>query len=67
MYELIKKINDIEIRFIVTIFYSDLILAKLYKDDIDFKNTPIKGYDYDKAIEDFKKVLKFIIKNQKSS
>lgn len=65
MYDLINEINDIEILNIMGTFYSDLIFAKLYKDDIDFKNTPIKDYNYDKAIEDFKKLVKFIIKNQK--
>ena len=49
------------------VFFTDLILTKILKDDIDFKDTPFKDYDYDEAIKDFEKVVKFIIKNQKSS
>ena len=67
MYELIDKIEDNEICLIMGLFYNDLRLRKIFKDDIDFKDTPLKDYDYDKAIKDFKKLLKYIIKNQKSS
>ena len=67
MYELIDKIENNEIRIIMNAFYTDLRLCKIFKDDIDFKDTPFKGYDYDKSIKDFEKVVKFIIKNQKSS
>ena len=65
MYELINKIENYEIRCIMRVFYTDLILAKIFKDDIDFKDAPFKGYDYDKAIKNFEKIVKFIIKNQK--
>ena len=67
MHELIDKIENDDIRIIMHTFYNDLRYSEISKDDIDFKNTPIKGYDYDKAIKDFEKVVKFIIKNQKSS
>lgn len=67
MYELIDKIENYEIQFIMRVFYTDLKLSQIFKDDIDFKDTPFKNYDYDKAIKDFEKVVKFIIKNQKSS
>ena len=65
MYELIDKIENYEIRIIMHAFYNDLILCKIFKDDIDFKDTPLKDYDYDLAIKDFEKVVKYIIKNQK--
>ena len=67
MYELIEKIEDNEICFILALFYNDLRLRKIFKNDIDYKDTPLKDYDYDLAIKDFEKVVKFIIKNQKSS
>ena len=67
MYELIDKIENNEIQLIIHLFYNDLKYFKVFKDDIDFKNTPLKDYDYDLAIKDFEKVVKFIIKNQKSS
>ena len=67
MYELIDKIENDEIRLIMHAFYNDLILRKIFKDDIDFKDTPLKDYDYDLAIKSFEKLLKYIIKNQKSS
>ena len=67
MYELIDKIEDNEICLIMELFYNDLILRKIFKNDIDFKDTPFKNYDYDLAIKDFEKIVKFIIKNQKSS
>ena len=66
MYELIDKINDYEIRDILTAFYNDLMYTKMFKDVIDFKNTPFECYDCDEAIKDFEKVVKFIIKNQKN-
>ena len=67
MYKLIEKIENYDIRFIMTLFYNDLRFAKIFKGYIDFKDTPFKNYDYDKAINDFEKLVKFIIKNQKSS
>ena len=67
MYELIDKIENNEICFIMTLFYIDLRLGKIFKDYIDFKDTPLKDYDYDLAIKSFEKVVKYIIKNQKSS
>ena len=65
MYELIDKIEDNEICLIMGLFYNDLRLRKIFKDDIDFKDTPLKDYDYDLAIKSFEKLLKYIIKNQK--
>ena len=65
MYELIDKIENDEIRLIMHAFYNDLRLSKIFKNDIDYKDTPLKNYDYDLAIKDFEKVVKFIIKNQK--
>ena len=65
MYELIDKIENNEICSIMGLFYNDLILRKIFKDDIDFKDTPLKDYDYDLAIKSFEKLLKYIIKNQK--
>ena len=67
MYELIDKIEDNEIRLIIHTFYNDLRLRKIFNDDIDFKDTPLKDFDYDLAIKAFEKIVKFIIKNQKSS
>ena len=67
MYELIDKIEDNEICLIMELFYNDLILRKIFKNDIDFKDTPFKNYDYDLANKDFEKIVKYIIKNQKSS
>ena len=67
MYELIDKIENYEIGFIMNAFYNDLRYFKIFKDEIDFKNTPFKTYDFDLAIKNFEKVVKFIIKNQKSS
>ena len=67
MYKLIDKIENYEIRIIINTFYNDLRYFKIFKDDIDFKDTPFKDYDYDLAIKDFEKVVKFIIKNQKTS
>ena len=67
MYELIDKIENNEIRIIMRSFYTDLKFSQIFKDDIDFKDTPLKDYDYDKAIKNFEKIVKFIIKNQKSS
>ena len=67
MYELIDKIENYEIRIIMHAFYNDLRYFKIFKDEIDFKNTPFKTSDCDLAIKDFEKVVKFIIKNQKSS
>ena len=67
MYDLIDKIENNEIRYIMRVFFTDLILTKILKDDIDFKDTPFKDYDLDKAIKDFEKLVKYIIKNQKSS
>ena len=65
MYDLIDKIENNEIQLIIHSFYNDLRLRKIYKDDIDFKDTPLKYYDYDLVIKDFEKLVKFIIKNQK--
>ena len=65
MYELIDKIEDNEIYLIMDFFYNDLRLRKIFKNDIDYKDTPLKDYDYDHAIKSFKKLLKYIIKNQK--
>ena len=65
MYELIDKIENYEIRNIMHLFYNDLKFGKIFKDDIDFKDTPFSTYNLDKAIKDFEKVVKFIIKNQK--
>ena len=65
MYELIDKIENYEIRNIMHAFYNDLRYSKIFKDDIDFKDTPFSTYNLDKAIKDFEKVVKFIIKNQK--
>ena len=65
MYELIEKIEDNEICFIMGLFYNDLRLRKIFKNDIDYKDTPLKDYDYDLAIKDFEKVVKFIIKKSK--
>lgn len=67
MYELINKIENYEIRNIMYAFYNDIRLRKIFKDDIDFKDTPLKYYDYNLAIKCFEKLVKFIIKNQKSS
>lgn len=67
MYELIDKIEDYEIRNIMYAFYNDLRLRKIYKDDIDFKDTPLKYFDCDFAFKGFEKLVKYIIKNQKSS
>ena len=66
MYELIDKIENYEIKHIMFAFYNDLRLCKILKDDIDFKDTPLKNYDYDLAIKCFEKLVKFIIKNQKN-
>ena len=65
MYELIDKIENYEIRIIIHAFYNDLRLGKILKYYIDFKDTPFKDYNYDKAINDLEKVVKFIIENQK--
>lgn len=65
MHELIDKIENYEIRLIMHLFYNDLRYFKIFKDEIDFKDTPFKNSDYDLAIKDFEKVVKFIIKNQK--
>ena len=62
MYELIDKIENDEIRLIMHAFYNDLKYFKIFKDEIDFKNTPFNNSNYD-----LEKVVKFIIKNQKSS
>ena len=67
MYKLIDKIENYEIRNIMNAFYNDLRLRKIFKDDIDFKDTPLKYFDNDLAFKGFEKVVKFIIKNQKSS
>lgn len=67
MYELINKIENDEIQDIMYTFYNDLKYSKIFKYDIDFKDTPFKDFEYDKAINDFEKLVKFIIKNQKSS
>ena len=67
MYELIDKIENDEIRLIMHAFYNDLKYFKIFKDEIDFKNTPFNNSNYDLAIKDLEKVVKFIIKNQKSS
>ena len=67
MYELIDKIENNEIRIIMHRFYNDLRYSKIFKDEIDFKNTPFKTYDCDLAIKDFEKLVKYIIKNQKGS
>ena len=67
MYELIDKIENDEIRLIMHAFYNDLRDLKIFKDEIDFKNTPFNNSNCDLAIKDFEKVVKFIIKNQKSS
>lgn len=67
MYELIDKIENDDIRIIMHAFYNDLRYLKIFKDEIDFKDTPFKDYDYYKAFKDFEKLVKFIIKNQKSS
>ena len=65
MYELIDKIENDDIRIIMHAFYNDLRYLKIFKDEIDFKDTPFSTYNLDKAIKDFEKVVKFIIKNQK--
>ena len=65
MYELIDKIDNNEIRIIMRSFYNDLKFSQIFKDDIDFKDTPLRDYDYDKAIKAFEKLVKYIIKNQK--
>ena len=65
MYELIEKIEDNEICFIMGLFYKEKKKQKIFKNDIDYKDTPLKDYDYDLAIKDFEKVVKFIIKKSK--